>query len=212
MNWQAGKVITISRQPIDFALQGRVGCFKIGKHQRVRYFDLISEQGRYRFKVPHSLHRHCNLQLREGDEVRVSGSVLIDARKRRMKLKLQGLQHLGEGSECREGLNVVTSVDMLQRLDPRTKATYEGKCTSPSQTILVCKSSSCWKQGGREIYQCLVDSATTLGSEANIRVETTGCLGRCKSAPNVKLMPEKITRRSVQPADVPELLQELVAS
>lgn len=199
-------MITVSQQPIDFVLLGTVARFKVGKHQRIRHFDLVSDQGRYRFKVPHHLHRHCNLQLREGDEVRVSGSVRIDPRKRRMKLKLQGLQVTGAAAAGQGALKVVTELGALQALDPRSSGSDRRQPARPIQRILVCQASSCWKQGGREIYQRLQDSAAAMGDEGTIRVETTGCMGRCKSAPNVKLMPEKITHRAVQPADVRALI------
>ena len=57
-------MITVSQQSVDFVLQGRAGQFKASKYQCMRHF------------AP---------QLRGGDGVRVSGSVLIDARKHRMK-------------------------------------------------------------------------------------------------------------------------------
>jgi len=97
------------------------------------HFDLISDQGRHRFKLPHALHRHSNLKLRDGDE-----------------------------------------------------------------------------EGGREIYQRLRESAAASEGGTSICVETTGCMGRCKSASNVKLMPEKVTHHAVQPTDVESLIQGMV--
>lgn len=57
-------VITVSQQPVDFVLQGRASQFKVRQYQRMRLFSP---------------------QLRGGDGARVSRSVLIDARKHRMK-------------------------------------------------------------------------------------------------------------------------------
>jgi len=69
-------------------------------------------------------------------------------------------------------------------------------------TILVCKASSCWKRGGAQVYERLLQVIGQEGLEATHQVKTSGCMGRCKSGPNAQLLHDKVRYRNVDPDEL----------
>ncbi|MGK7948745.1 MAG: (2Fe-2S) ferredoxin domain-containing protein [Xenococcaceae cyanobacterium] len=68
----------------------------------------------------------------------------------------------------------------------------ENSTTSePKGKILLCKKSSCWKRGGKAIYEKITEELQEQGLDDSITVKKTGCMGRCKSAPNLVVLPGK---------------------
>ncbi len=75
---------------------------------------------------------------------------------------------------------------------------------SPKQ-ILVCQNRTCRKQGSAEVLAAFrelsVDSAT--GETPVLRVEGTGCLGRCGNGPMVLVLPDEVWYSRVAVDEVP---------
>lgn len=222
-------MITYSQAPIRFALTGKVQNFKVGKHQRIRHFDLVFEQARLRFKVPKALHRRWQLQLSPGLDVEVSGLVVVDGRKRKLNLNLQAIRLLSPPQDPTSAPPMISDfqdlADLRRTLDgsapgvacrdgviaPAPQGLAPGRpAQAPAQdlpqTILICKASSCWKRGGAQIHQRLQEAVEREGAQAPFQIQTVGCMGRCKSGPNVKILPDRITLRRVDPQQVESLL------
>lgn len=230
-------MITYDQAPVRFSLTGQVQNFKVGKHQRIRHFDLVSEQGRLRFKVSKALHRRWQLQLSPGLDVEVSGLVVVDGRKRRLNLKLQSIRILSPALDPTSAPPMISDFEDLADLrrtldgpDPGVarrdgviapapqglapglpapaliQAPIQAPVQALPQTILICKASSCWKRGGAQIHQRLQAAVEREGAQAPFQIQTVGCMGRCKSGPNVKILPDRITLRRVDPQQVESLL------
>ena len=69
-------------------------------------------------------------------------------------------------------------------------------------TVLVCQHLTCRKQQSAAVLRALRDSVS-----AEIKVESTGCLGQCGNGPMVLILPEEILYRGVHPSDVPMIVK-----
>lgn len=200
-----------------FVFTGRAENFKTGKHQRVHHFDLVCERGRFRFKVPKRLHHTLHAQLRPGVELEVSGRVCINPRKRRVHLRVEAMRMLNSGGPLDQPPTAIHDMEdlfTLQRAWSKRHGLGKGRRRRPLKgkapaggsgepaTILVCKASSCWKRGGAQVYERLLQVIGQEGLEATHQLKASGCMGRCKSGPNVKLLLEKTCYRNVDPDEL----------
>jgi hypothetical protein len=66
--------------------------------------------------------------------------------------------------------------------------------------IEVCSKGTCFKQGGRQIYQALQDAVDDNPDLAHVSVKATGCMKACKHGPNLRLPNGQMLHRA-RPAD-----------
>ena len=89
----------------------------------------------------------------------------------------------------------------------------------PELQILVCVNDrgeaasrpSCGRRTGIEVYQALKDEVRSRGLRDRVLVTRTGCLRHCSRGVTVAAWPANSWHGGVEPADVGELLDALLA-
>jgi (2Fe-2S) ferredoxin len=51
--------------------------------------------------------------------------------------------------------------------------------------IRICAKKNCWRSGGKQLWETLGRRVEELGLAGRVELKATGCLGKCKCAPNV---------------------------
>ena len=177
----------------QFHLVGTVSKFVLKKNGKVKSFELKTPKGNFYFKIPHKLHKRSDCRLYPNVKLEVKGKVDIFPKKSKIRFKL-------------EQINVISTEPSPPPFDlgffnstaPENSTTLENSPVSERVTnsdikgkILLCKKSSCWKRGGKEIYEKITEELRGQGLDDSVSVKKTGCMGRCKSAPNLVVLPGK---------------------
>ena len=177
----------------EFHLVGTVSKFALKKKGKVKSFELKTPKGNFCFKIPHKLHKRLDCQLYPNVKLEVKGKVDICPKKAKMKLKLEKITVLSPTPSPPpfdlEFFDSTTSGNSTA-LENNT-AKENGTTSAIKGKILLCKKSSCWKRGGKAIYAKITEELQEQGLEDSVTVKKTGCMGRCKSAPNLVVLPGK---------------------
>lgn len=80
----------------------------------------------------------------------------------------------------------------------------KSKKSKPQLTVQLCQKKNCCKRGGDALWIAFEAASSP---EETFQLEAVGCLGGCKRGPNIRLLPENVKYRNVQPAEVDALLQ-----
>lgn len=78
----------------------------------------------------------------------------------------------------------------------------------PRVKVLFCQSSSCWNKGGKAACKLLQAELERRQITEQVEIKTTGCLKKCKQAPNVVMLPDKIYYGGIQPQQIPLLIDK----
>ncbi|ANV87493.1 (2Fe-2S) ferredoxin domain-containing protein [Picosynechococcus sp. PCC 7117] len=187
-------MITLAVHHRSFTFVGTASNFKLGKHQRIRHFDLQTDHGSYRFKIPSKLHKRLHFQLELHSKLEVRGIIWRHPKKSKEKLEIQHIALLSEsqGATPNEsfGDRPLETADSTGNEDTNIAENPCAKTNGP-QKIVLCKKPTCWKRGGQLIYDRLQQAIRDQDIADQVSIETTGCMGRCKKAPNLMVMPDK---------------------
>ena len=74
--------------------------------------------------------------------------------------------------------------------------------------VLLCGGTGCTSAGSREIKKCLEKELKERGLDKEIAVVKTGCFGMCSVGPIMMVYPDQVLYCTVQPEDVPEIVEE----
>lgn len=172
------------RQP--FQLDGEFLGF-VGQSEKLKYFHLACEEEVLQIKLAKNLRSLLGPSLQPGQPLRVTGIAKLSQHSGQLSLKAERLKLL---SECLEA-----SVN-----------NEFGQPESDRVNILVCQKSKCRRRGSRRIYAALEAAVRDRGLQAQIVLNSSGCLKRCSSAPN--LVAGKQRYKSVRLEDVPAIVGE----
>ncbi len=139
------------------------------------------------------MHKRLNCQLYPNVQLEVKGKVDICPKKAKIKLKLEQINLLSPTPSPPpfdlEFFDSTTSENST--ILENNTALENGTTSEPKGKILLCQKSSCWKRGGKAIYVKITEELQEQGLESSVTVKKTGCMGRCKSAPNLVVLPGK---------------------
>jgi (2Fe-2S) ferredoxin len=141
--------------------------------------------------------------LRPWDRIQVTGRKKYDRQTGLFKLKAD---HIG-----RAGVAASLPCEM-QPIEPQfAPSNSPPTCakTCPKLKLLLCQKSGCQKRGGKQQQQLLEAILHDRGLQQQIKIERTGCLGKCSHAPNVVLMPGKKRLSGMKPEAIVDLLENL---
>ncbi len=197
-----------------FKLQGQVHSFIADPAQpgRVQSVTLRTPDGSYTVKLAKDLRHSLPHRLQPGDGVVIFG---------KSKFKSDGRLSL----KAKQAFPAVLTPGAIPptveptapqaappaaRQSPPVEA--PGK-SSPAKLgkVMVCSKSKCWKRGGQAICGALTQELADRGLADQVSLKTTGCMGKCKSGPNVVFMPDKARYGGVSPRVVPELVDRHLA-
>jgi NADH:ubiquinone oxidoreductase subunit E len=82
------------------------------------------------------------------------------------------------------------------------------KSVQTTAKILVCQKSSCRSKGAMAIQKAVERHLEDQGLTGQVKVQGSGCLGCCKKAPCLMVMPNKDKHRNLKPADVSTILSD----
>ncbi len=213
-------MIKLTADPQTFCLIGIASNFKLKKKGRIDSFDLATNQGKYCLKIPAKLHKSLDIELHPLMRLEVRGVIDIHPKKQKVKLKIQQITPLSPvvasdrppAQLAKDTTIPETSHQSIQtepkRLDSKPKPQSSIKSLQKTKNkILVCKKSNCWKKGGRLAYEKLQKTLNQKDLEEQVSLKTTGCMGRCKKAPNVVVMPDKRKYTNFEPSAVELLIR-----
>ena len=177
----------------EFRLVGTVSKLSLKKQGKVKRFELQTPKGTFYFKIPHKLHKRLNCQLYPDAKLEVKGKANICPKKAKIKLKIEQITVLPPNpSPPPLDLKFFESTTSENRTILENNTTLENGTNSELKgKILLCKKSSCWKRGGKAIYDKITEELQEQGLENSITIKKTGCMGRCQSAPNLVVLPDQ---------------------
>ena len=177
-------------------IQGRyIGKIESGKG-KLKGLRIKTEQGKEKIYLPKSLRAIAQTELTIEQPVRVWIDGDRSSKKKRYALQIVPLVPKPtlyidkDNSKPRE----------KNRVDKKRKK----KAKKASKvTVQICQKKNCCKKGGDTLWETF-ESAS---AERTFKLEPIGCLGGCKRGPNIRLLPDNVKYRHVQPAEVDGILQ-----
>ena len=86
----------------------------------------------------------------------------------------------------------------------KSKKSKRSKKSKHPLTVQLCQKKNCCKRGGDDLWTAFEAASH---AQKSFQIEAVGCLGGCKNGPNIRLLPENVKYRHVQPAEIDTLLQ-----
>jgi (2Fe-2S) ferredoxin len=186
----------------QFCLVGQPSDFVLGKYNRVKSFQLNTEKGIYRLKIPAKLHRSCHYDLTPDVTLEVKGTVLFHRKPQKTKLLIETIQPFSTSQIPRRTASNDSPAPLSESL------TYRPLGQNPSQ-ILLCQKAKCWQKGGETIYHKLQEKLQTEGLNSQVCVKKVGCMGHCQKGPNLITLPDGTEYHRFDPAQTDHLIKAM---
>lgn len=210
----------------SFTLSGKlVGFVKDGR--KLKGLKVKIGGIEYRVKLAKPLRKALPTELKKGKPVLASGEVK-QKKSGELRLKAEALQVL-EGEPQAPFLDLrnedgsvadqtIPDPVVLGALEPERPVVDKphnpqqelsiGKAKSQAK-ILICQKGSCWKKrGGQAVCERLEQRLSDRGLAGQVTIKKTGCMDRCKSGPNLVVMPGKARYGRVGKADIEEIIDQ----
>lgn len=181
-----------------FTFVGQLSKIKL-KGSKIKYLKLVTSDSKYWIKVNKKVRKNLDSNLIVGCYVEIKGKQRQHLKTDKSEFKAQSVKIVVHPSEAK-----VTKVEHKQ-VAPTPTGDRSKKSTAK---VLVCQKSKCWKRGGKEICQQLETAFSDRGFEDLIQIKKTGCLKKCKKAPNLVMMPDKIAYSQVKPKQIKDLVEK----
>ena len=187
---QAGKITS------NFSFEGKLA--KVNrKKNKVKYIKLATAQGKYWIKIGKNLRQEV-ADLVCGCQLEIAGSSKQSKKKGKIKYKAQTIAVVPQSNEDKPEIKTKI-VSLLPVFDSKTKSKAK---------VLVCQKSNCWKKGGKEVYSELESIFGDRNLGDLIPIKKTGCLNKCKKAPNLVMLPDKARYTKVKPKQIKDLVEK----
>ena len=180
-------------------IQGRyIGKIESDKG-KLKGLRIQTEQGKQKIYLPKILREVAQAELRIDRPVRV----WLDG-DRSSKKKLYALQLIP--LEPQPALQI-DSASLQKQKNPKAKKKQpkSSKSAKPASkvTVQICQKKNCCRKGGDELWNAFASAS----AEHAFKLEPIGCLGGCKRGPNIRLLPDNVKYRHVQPTEIEGILQ-----
>ena len=191
----------------EFHLVGTASKFALKKNGKVKSFELKTPKGNFCFKIPHKLHKRLNCQLYPNVKLEVKGKADICPKKAKINLKIEQINVLSPSpSPSPFDLEFFDTASENGAILESSSTAVNSTNSEPKGKILLCKKSSCWKRGGKAIYDKITEELQEQGLEDSVTIKKTGCMGRCKSAPNLVVLPDKARYKCFDQEEINSLI------
>lgn len=180
----------------QFAFVGQLNKIA-SKKGKIKYLKLTTDEGNYWLKVTKDIREDLDRQLSKGSQLKVAGEQKKYLKTGKTSYKATTVQLISGATEKQATAIKEQEVSLL----PIFKQTRKSKAK-----VLVCQKSNCWKKGGKKVYAELAMVLSDRNLDALIPIKKTGCLGRCKKAPNIVMLPDKARYSQVKPKQIPSLV------
>lgn len=189
-------------QTDQFILVGKLQKIS-AKKGKVKYLKLATDEGKYWLKVAKELRDDLDFQINKGSQLKVTGQQKQYLKTGKTKFKAIAIELISEAPDKQKTKIKEKEVSLLPVFD-RTKKS--------KAKVLVCQKSNCWKKGGKEVYAELETALSDRHLDGLIPIKKTGCLGKCKKAPNLVMLPDKVRYTQVKPKQIPNLVAKHLLS
>lgn len=163
----------------SFCLQGKLIKINYQKDQ-IKYIKLTTGDGDYWIKITKKL-RGKIASISCGSSLKVNGKSKRKSRKGKIKYKATMITLISQEALQNEEMKLQT-VSLPAKFDTQIKSKAK---------VLICQKSNCWKKGGQKVYQALELALSDRNLTGQIPIKKTGCLKKCKKAPNLVILPDK---------------------
>lgn len=174
----------------EFQLQGQFLGFASDERGKLKYLRLAIENSELQIKAPKESRTFLYRVLQPGDWIEVVGEKKFKLHTGQLKLKAYQVKKLTLNS-------------------PETILAGKTSSIPEKAKILVCQKSGCLKRGGKGLCKALEAALCSRNLQDRVSIEHTGCLKRCKEAPNMVLMPGKTRLSGMKPDAIATLLENL---
>lgn len=200
-------------------LQGQyLNGLKTGKG-RLKALQIETEIGLEIVRLPKLLRAIAQQELTLGDTVRLWVVADTNAQKRSKKeQKKSATQQAWKAIQLipLSPQLTVTIAEAAPEKALKKSLKKRSKSSQKSQlTVQVCQKKNCCRRGGTALWAALKthqtrpQNAISLDTGASrFKLEPVGCLGECKRGPNIRILPDNVKYRSVQSAELDQILQK----
>ena len=189
-------MMTITPLVSEFIAIGELQDVTIKSDGRVKYLLLSTEQEDYSIKVAKDQPKKLGKQLKLGCKLEVKGMLKRKPKEDRGEYKAYSIKILE-----------LPAVEETPHVEISTTKSSKSKKTKAKARVLICKKSNCWKKGGQEVYKQLVSELEARGIKEQVDIKTTGCLKKCKKAPNMIVLPDKEQYVRVKPKQISTIVE-----
>jgi (2Fe-2S) ferredoxin len=204
------------KQVSPFQLEGQFLGFVYKNGKPKKSFRLSTQAGEYDLKLqlPKSSRYLLQQRLQPGIWVQVQGEEVLHLKKNERKRKVYHIVPVGAAVEgetatpaASETAKATKETSYWQVNNPPSVA-RNTTTSQPQGKILLCRKSSCRKRGADCIHKALAEAVSDRGLQGKIAIQPTGCMKKCKAGPNLLVMPDKTRYKSIQPEEIPQLLEQ----
>ncbi|HIK14216.1 MAG TPA: (2Fe-2S) ferredoxin domain-containing protein [Leptolyngbyaceae cyanobacterium M33_DOE_097] len=181
---------------LQFNFEGQFLGFVVraGKLKHLRLMVLSEE---LQIKIPKVLRDSVSHSLQPGEMIGVMGVSKFNRRTHKLKLKATQVTLL---SNSATSSMVPVPISNTPSVSGKTKV-------KPKVKVLVCQKSGCLKKGGKGLLQQLEQILRDRNLDSHVKVQSTGCLKHCSSAPNVVMIPGNHRYTKVSSKAVPKIVE-----
>ena len=172
---------------------------------KLKAIVLKTPQGKQTVQLPKSLRAIAQAELILGEPVRVwvahseKGAAKKSSKKQPTLLCATQLIPLSPKARVSAPLASESAPSAA-----KTKKSKKSKKSKQQPTVQLCQKKSCCQRGGDDLWTAFEAASH---AQKSFQIEAVGCLGGCKNGPNIRLLPENVKYRHVQPAEIDALLQ-----
>lgn len=194
-----------------FSLEGRFSGFAPHTKKPFKYLRLTTSDGEYCIKLPKYLQLEVVSCFTPGNWIQVVGT-WKEKSNGIIRFKAEHLAHAKPTSQQQDTLVINEQMDAIQLAKSVEKPEChpsDSKNTSSKTSnvkILMCGKSKCMKRGGQAVCQQLEMLISDHDLRDRVIIKQTGCMDRCKSGPNLVVMPDKTRYSHVKPESLADLL------
>lgn len=188
-------MMTITPLISEFTAIGELQDISLKSDGRVKYLLLSTEEGEYSIKVQKDQPKSLGKQLKLGSKLKVKGMLKQKVEKEKSEYKAFSVELLNP-----------PTVEQSPQVEISTVKSTKSK--QKKARVLICKKSNCWNKGGKEVYQQLKSELENKGIADQVEIKTTGCLKKCKKAPNMVVLPDKKQYVKVKPKQISTIVEE----
>ncbi|HBW57998.1 MAG TPA: nucleotide-binding protein [Oscillatoriales bacterium UBA8482] len=194
---------------MEFNLTGTIQNVEI-KDGKPKVITLITSLGLLLIKISKQARIIGISDLAPGDQVKVTGQKKQDFKTGKIKLKATRVFSTSEPiSTLTRSYSISEKTDQDHEISSDV-ITFKPPQLSPVKPakILICQKSDCRKRGSDQVCSLLQKELAQRGLEERVTIQKTGCLKKCKSGPNIVMLPDKTHYNKVESKQIPVLIDK----
>ena len=190
-------MMTITPLVSEFVAIGELQDITIKSNGRVKNIVIFTDREYYSIKVAKDQPKKLGKKLQLGCKLKIKGMLKRNPKKNISEYKAYAIELLTPAKVEPAKVKANSSKPAKSNKSKKTKA-----------KVLICKKNNCWKKGGQSVYQELKSELEKRDIADDVEIKTTGCLKKCKKAPNMIMLPDKEHYVKVKPKQVPNIVEK----